>query len=719
MQSVDNAVTDVVFATKKFFKRVLPIMLVMLVCNQLNRSNIGYAQEHLQADVGIGAAAYGFGAGLFFIAYAIFELPSNVMMEKYGAKVWLARIMISWGIVSFLMVFVQNETMFYALRFLLGAAEAGFFPAVIFYFARWVPAGQRGKATAIFIAGSSVAAALSGPIAGMLLSLHDVLGFRGWQWLFGFEGLLSVVVGIAVFFVLDAKIADATWLTAGEKFALTAAIADEDAQHANASGGNPSGKINRWKMLLNPQILLLCGIYFSVQLSIYANTFWLPSIVKQIPGTTDLSVGFLSAIPWVCAVIAMYFAAKWQDKAKSKRPLLVAALLVAAVGTLAAAVAIPGPGPRVPGHRRHGIQERVTVVLDHPPVRPAPPHPRAGHCHHQLPGQPRWLRGPVWFRHHQGADRQRHPGALRPRSGIDNRRRARVLPQGAQDRSRGRAHGCARGGVAVTQWPPNRRTRKGKAGTRRAPAFPSPMPRSVALACVLQVPVELFFGFAAPLTDDAQLLRDRISVAINVAVMRALQALGAGGQGQPRFSIFAHTGMIPHCPPAEKGLFQPRKLAGTPGSLRARVPMQVRVEGMAAGQPGQQDPQLRRLFAGERGQEFGLVPFGDSAQCSENLRALGRQPELVVPPVGAAAHAGNQASRFQRVDEGNNAARHRPQAVGQGPLAQPGVAAEQAEDARVAWGQAELAGAFGEACRCQRPELGQQESGSLRPRRIR
>ncbi|MDQ0862679.1 MFS transporter [Arthrobacter globiformis] len=337
MQSVDTAVTDLASAVKKFFRRVLPVMLVMLVCNQLNRSNIGYAQDHLQADVGIGAAAYGFGAGLFFIAYAIFELPSNVMMEKYGAKIWLTRIMVSWGIVSFLMAFVQNEMMFYVLRFLLGAAEAGFFPAVIFYFARWVPAGQRGKATAVFIAGSSVAAALSGPIAGLLLSLHDVLGLRGWQWLFGFEGVLSVVVGITVFFFLDAKIQDAKWLTAGEKAALTATIDQEDAQHTKADGG----KANRWKMLLNPQILLLCGIYFSVQLSIYANTFWLPSIVKQIPGTTDLSVGFLSSIPWVCAVVTMYFAAKWQDKAKSKRPLLVAALLVAAVGTLAAAVATP------------------------------------------------------------------------------------------------------------------------------------------------------------------------------------------------------------------------------------------------------------------------------------------------------------------------------------------------------------------------------------------
>ena len=287
--------------------------------------------------MGIGAAAYGFGAGLFFIAYAIFELPSNVMMEKYGAKVWLTRIMVSWGIVSFLMAFVQNEAMFYILRFLLGAAEAGFFPAVIFYFARWVPAGQRGKATAVFIAGSSVAAAISGPIAGMLLSLNGALGVRGWQWLFGFEGIVSVLVGIVVFFLLDAKIQDAKWLSPAEKDALSQAISAEDAAHTKAD----TGKVNRWKMLLNPQILLLCGIYFAIQLSIYANTFWLPSIVKRIPGTTDLSAGFLSSIPWICAVFAMYFAARWQDKARSKKPLLVAALLVAAAGTYAAAVASP------------------------------------------------------------------------------------------------------------------------------------------------------------------------------------------------------------------------------------------------------------------------------------------------------------------------------------------------------------------------------------------
>ncbi|MBF6096339.1 MFS transporter, partial [Nocardia cyriacigeorgica] len=135
-------------------------------CNQINRSNIGYAREYLEADVGIGAAAYGFGAGVFFIAYAIFELPSNVMMERYGARIWLTRIMVSWGLISAAMMFVQNATMFYVLRFLLGAAEAGFFPAVIFYLAKWLPNSHRGRATALFVAGSSVAAAISGPLSG-------------------------------------------------------------------------------------------------------------------------------------------------------------------------------------------------------------------------------------------------------------------------------------------------------------------------------------------------------------------------------------------------------------------------------------------------------------------------------------------------------------------------------------------------------------------------
>ncbi|MGW6424876.1 MFS transporter [Nocardia sp. NPDC055053] len=326
-------------AVSKFFRRVVPLFIIMLICNQLNRSNIGYAREYLEADVGIGAAAYGFGAGVFFIAYAMFELPSNVMMERFGARIWLTRIMISWGLVSAAMMFVQNATMFYVLRFLLGVAEAGFFPAVIFYLAKWLPNSHRGRATALFVAGSSVAAAISGPISGPLLSLDGVLGWHGWQWLFGLEGLLSVVIGIVAFRFLDSHIADAKWLTAGEKQALAETIAAEETDKAINSG--VAHRASRWRMLAEPKLLLFCWIYFAIQLSIYANTFWLPSIVRRIEGTNDITVGLLSSLPWICAVVAMYVTSRVGDRTGNRKPLLVAALLTAAVGTFLAAVASP------------------------------------------------------------------------------------------------------------------------------------------------------------------------------------------------------------------------------------------------------------------------------------------------------------------------------------------------------------------------------------------
>ncbi|MBQ6639521.1 MAG: MFS transporter [Saccharopolyspora sp.] len=326
-------------AIGKVFRRVVPLFVLMLICNQLNRSNIGYAETYLEADVGIGATAYGFGAGLFFIAYALFELPSNVLMERFGAKVWLTRIMVSWGLVSAATAFVSSPMMFYVLRFLLGAAEAGFFPAVIFYFTRWLPDSHRGRATALFVAGSSIAAAISGPLSGPLLSLDGVAGAHGWQWLFGAEGALSVVVGIGAFFFLDSKIADARWLSDSEKSALTNAISAEDAAKSTVDSGTGS----RWRLLLQPKLLLFCWIYFAIQLSIYANTFWLPSIVRRIDGTNDITVGLLSSLPWICAVIAMYLAGRAGDRAGDRRPLLVIALLTAGVGTWLAAVVSPWP----------------------------------------------------------------------------------------------------------------------------------------------------------------------------------------------------------------------------------------------------------------------------------------------------------------------------------------------------------------------------------------
>ncbi|OXM63382.1 MULTISPECIES: MFS transporter [Amycolatopsis] len=325
-------------AVGKVFRRVVPLFVVMLICNQLNRSNIGYAQEHLEADVGIGAAAYGLGAGLFFIAYAIFELPSNMLMERYGPKIWLTRIMVSWGLVSAAMAFVQGPTSFYVLRFLLGAAEAGFFPAIIYFFSRWLPSSHRGRATALFVAGSSIAAAVSGPLSGPLLSLHGFLGAAGWQWLFGLEGLLSVVVGLIAYTRLDSRITDAKWLSRPEQDALAAAIEQEDEARRSTAA---SGSVSRWRLLVQPQILVFCVIYFAIQLSIYANTFWLPNIIRRIEGTNDITVGLLSSLPWICAVVAMYFTGRASDKLGRSKPLLIGALVVAAAGTYLAAIVSP------------------------------------------------------------------------------------------------------------------------------------------------------------------------------------------------------------------------------------------------------------------------------------------------------------------------------------------------------------------------------------------
>lgn len=340
MSITKSASADLQSAVSKFFRRVVPLLIIMLICNQLNRANIGYAQEYLEADVGIGAAAYGFGAGVFFVAYALFELPSNILMEKFGARIWLTRIMISWGLVSAAMMFVRSAEMFYVLRFLLGMAEAGFFPAVIYYMAKWLPDSHRGRATALFIAGSSIAAAISGPLSGPLLSLHGQGGLRGWQWLFLIEGMVSVLVGVVAYFMLNSKIRDARWLTRAEQDALIDAIEVEEAEKTRASG--VEGKGNRWKMLADPKLLLFCWIYFAIQLSIYANTFWLPSIVRRIDGLNDITVGLLSSLPWISAVIAMYLSSRLGDRRPDlRRPLLIFALLTAAAGTYLAAITSP------------------------------------------------------------------------------------------------------------------------------------------------------------------------------------------------------------------------------------------------------------------------------------------------------------------------------------------------------------------------------------------
>ncbi len=314
-------------AVSKVKRHVLPLFVIMFILNYIDRVNIGFVRTHMEHDLGIGAAAYGFGAGLFFIGYALFEVPSNMLLQKVGARIWLTRIMFTWGIVATLMAFIQNETHFYILRFLLGVAEAGFFPGVIYYFTRWLPGVERGKAIAIFLSGSAVASLISGPLSGVLLQIEG-FGFHGWQWMFAIEGLASVVIGFFVWFWLDSKPHDAKWMSREEQDALVNAIDQEQRDREALTRVKPT----LGKLLKDRQILLFCALYFCIQLTIYAATFWLPSIIKKMGDLSDVQVGFFNSIPWLISIIAMYAFASLSGKFKFQQAWVAAALLIAAAG---------------------------------------------------------------------------------------------------------------------------------------------------------------------------------------------------------------------------------------------------------------------------------------------------------------------------------------------------------------------------------------------------
>ncbi|MBV4475314.1 MFS transporter [Pseudomonas sp. B2M1-30] len=323
-EGVDSALSS---AISKVKRHILPLFVIMFIVNYIDRVNIGFVRTHMEHDLGIGAAAYGFGAGLFFIGYALFEVPSNMLLQKVGARIWLTRIMLTWGLVAAGMAFIQNETHFYILRFLLGVAEAGFFPGVIYYFTRWLPAAERGKAIAIFLSGSAVASLISGPLSGLLLQING-LGMHGWQWMYFIEGMFSVGLCVFVWFWLDAKPHDAKWLSRAEQDALVDAIDAEQRAREAATAIKPS----LGKLLKDRQIILFCLIYFFIQLTIYAATFWLPSIIKKMGEMSDFQVGLFNSIPWLLSILGMYAFASFSAKWKHQQAWVATALLIAAAG---------------------------------------------------------------------------------------------------------------------------------------------------------------------------------------------------------------------------------------------------------------------------------------------------------------------------------------------------------------------------------------------------
>jgi len=302
---------NVATALAKARRRLLPFLFLLYVVSYLDRINVGFAALQMNAALGFSSLTYSLGAGIFFLGYTLLEIPSNVILARVGARVWIARIMITWGIVSAGMMFVRSATAFYVLRFLLGAAEAGFFPGIIYCLTRWFPRRERARAIAGFMTAVVVAGIIGGPISGVLLSLDGLGGLAGWQWLFVVEGLPAIVLGIVVLRALPEQPSDASWLTAAEQQALTARLA------ADASSSPAVHSVRG--ALTSGRVWLLAAVYFTIPVALYAMGFWLPQIVRNAGGGTDLSTGFLTSIPYGVAAVGMVIIGRHSDRTGERR----------------------------------------------------------------------------------------------------------------------------------------------------------------------------------------------------------------------------------------------------------------------------------------------------------------------------------------------------------------------------------------------------------------
>jgi len=324
-------------AVSRARKRLVPFLLLMYVVAFLDRANIGFAKQALETYAGITPEAYALAAGLFFISYAAFEIPSNLILHKVGARLWMARIMVTWGLVSMATIFVVGSRSFFALRLLLGAAEAGFFPGVILYLTYWFPNRARAQVFGLFYFGAPLALIFGGPISGLLLQMNPVGSLENWQWMFLVEGSFAVAVGVWSYKYLGNRPADATWLSTAEKGALENALADEQSQQY------PDGRFRLAPMLRDPYLLQFALIYFFLQMSIYGVVFYLPSEVSTlINKPAGFEVGLVSAIPWICALAGAFLLPRLADWLNQRRRVTAIALAV----TGCASFLFPLVGPR-------------------------------------------------------------------------------------------------------------------------------------------------------------------------------------------------------------------------------------------------------------------------------------------------------------------------------------------------------------------------------------
>lgn len=321
-------------AIRKITWRLIPFLMLLYFVAFLDRINAGFAALTMNKDVGLTSQMFGFGAGIFFFGYFIFEVPSTVILHKVGARFWIGRVMITWGLVSIAMAFTRGPISFYVLRFLLGLAEAGFFPGIILYISYWFPANHRSVVTAMFMAAAPIAGFLGSPVSGAIMQLNGLLGLRGWQWLFLLEGMPALVLGFVTFHFLTDRPADAAWLAADERDWLSSAIQREQAG-VQAGIKNPHSD-SVWRGLADWKVLALSLAYFGTSAGLYTIGFWAPLIVKGL-GFSVFHVGLLVAIPNLIAVVGMILWSRNSDRTGERYWHAALACLIGAIGMAVAA----------------------------------------------------------------------------------------------------------------------------------------------------------------------------------------------------------------------------------------------------------------------------------------------------------------------------------------------------------------------------------------------
>ena len=330
MADVEDPATTAVATVQR---RLIPFLFLLYVVAYLDRVNVGFAALEMNHDLGFSAAVYGLGSGIFFISYTLLEVPSNLMLARVGARRWIARIMLTWGLVSVGMAFAHDTFTFYVLRFLLGAAEAGFFPGIIYYLTQWFPARERAKAVALFMTGTAIAGVVGGPISSGLLLLDGTAGLHGWQWLFVVEGIPAILLAPVVWRRLDDRPETAAWLSAPERAWLTSTLAAE-ARHRDGTRHELRGA------LASGRLWALAAIYFCIVLAFYGVSFWLPQILQQLSHYPSPVVALISAVPYVVAAIGMVLIGARSDRTGERRWHVAVPALVGAAG-FAAAASVP------------------------------------------------------------------------------------------------------------------------------------------------------------------------------------------------------------------------------------------------------------------------------------------------------------------------------------------------------------------------------------------